>query len=127
MSSSVPTMPGSLNRVVITHYVNAVVGALVGLGYMIFGIIGLLEGSDEGIMMGVFMLISGFFAMVLSLVLHLLAARGLKRMSNAWRIVSIVLSILGLSSIPLGTVLGIIALTGLFAEDTKQAFEAAKK
>lgn len=94
---------------------------------MLFGIFGFFEGSDEGIVGGLFIMAIGFFVMVLNLVLHLLTARGLKRMSNGWRIVSIILSILSLFSFLIGTILGIVALTGLFAQDTQQAFASQKK
>ena len=115
--------PASLKRVIVAHYVFAALAGLTGLFYMIGGVFSLREDAVAG----VFGIIIGLLGAALWVTLNLLTVRGLKRMSNGWRVFSIIVSILSLMNFPFGTAFGIVALTGLFSTDVKEAFEAAKK
>jgi hypothetical protein len=105
------------------------IGLILALIYVGFGaamgIAGGVEGEEElmitGIAMGAAGLFVSFFVMMFSLP-SFAAGIGIRRRRPWGRIVGIVVGALALSSIPLGTALGIYALIVLIDKDVGEAF-----
>jgi hypothetical protein len=114
----------------VLHIVFGALGVLVGLGIFAFfgGIAGLVQMDDDPDaafvvpMMGAI----GGFVLIVLLVLSvpgIIAGVGLLSYQPWARILTIVLSILDLISIPFGTALGIYGLWVLFKAEGAQLFE----
>jgi hypothetical protein len=116
----------------ILHIVFGALGVLVGLGIFAFfgGIAGLVQmdhNPDAAFVVPLMGAIGGFVLIVL-LVLSvpgIVAGVGLLSYQPWARILTIVLSILDLISIPFGTALGIYGLWVLFTQQGAQLFEQA--
>jgi MFS family permease len=102
--------------------------AVVFLLIFILGSAVLGLSGDEHALLGSAILgglgIAIFCVTAMSGVLYLLTARGIANKKNWAKIVGIILAILMLPWIPIGTVLGIFALTGLFSEEANSWFTA---
>ena len=114
----------------VLHIVFGALGVLVGLGIFAFfgGIAGLVQlddNPDAAFVVPMMGAIGGFVLIVL-LVLSvpgIIAGAGLLSYQPWARILTIVLSILDLISIPFGTALGIYGLWVLFTAEGAQLFE----
>ena len=114
----------------VLHIVFGALGVLIGLGIFVFfgGVAGLVQmdhDPDAAFVVPMLGAIGGFVMIVL-LVLSvpgIIAGIGLLSYQPWARILTIVLSILDLISIPFGTALGIYGLWVLFKKEGAQLFE----
>jgi len=114
----------------VLHIVFGAVGVLVGLGIFAFfgGVAGLVQinhDPDAAFVVPMMGAIGGFVLIVLLIlsVPGIIAGVGLLSYQPWARILTIVLSILDLISIPFGTALGIYGLWVLFTAEGAQLFE----
>ncbi|OGF59553.1 MAG: hypothetical protein A2Y62_03680 [Candidatus Fischerbacteria bacterium RBG_13_37_8] len=91
-------------------------------GSVILGTSGEEGAGAGGAIMGVFGLIFGIFMAAIG-VLYLLTAKGIANKKHWAKIVGIILGIISLPSFPIGTILGIFILIGLFGQDADSWFE----
>jgi len=114
----------------VLHIVFGALGVLVGLGIFVFfgGVAGLVQmdnDPDAAFVVPMMGAIGGFVLIVLLIlsVPGIIAGIGLLSYQPWARILTIVLSILDLISIPFGTALGIYGLWVLFNTEGAQLFE----
>jgi len=114
----------------VLHIVFGALGVLVGLGIFVFfgGVAGLVQmdnDPDAAFVVPMMGAIGGFVLLVLLIlsVPGIIAGVGLLSYQPWARILTIVLSILDLISIPFGTALGIYGLWVLFNTEGAQLFE----
>ena len=114
----------------VLHIVFGALGVLVGLGIFVFfgGVAGLVQmdnDPDAAFVVPMMGAIGGFVLIVLLIlsVPGIIAGVGLLSYQPWARILTIVLSILDLISIPFGTALGIYGLWVLFNTEGAQLFE----
>jgi hypothetical protein len=114
----------------ILHIVFGALGVLVGLGIFVFfgGIAGLvqMDHDPDATFVAPLMGVIGGFVLIVLLVLSvpgIIAGVGLLSYQPWARILTIVLSILDLISVPFGTALGVYGLWVLFTTEGAQLFE----
>ena len=92
-------------------------------GGAMIGISGESGSTIGGLLFGVFGLI---FALLvgLSAVIGFITAKGISGKKNWAKIVGIILAILNLSNFPIGTILGVLILIGLFDSESASWFES---
>jgi len=95
---------------------------IVGIVFLIIGATSDQEGTIAGVIFGVIFLIVG----IVIFILYLMVAKGIVNQKSWAKILGIILAILMLTSIPIGTVLGIILLINFFSDESKEWFEQAK-
>jgi len=106
-----------------------VVLALIYVGFgAVMGIAGGVGGEEEllitGVLMGGLGAVVGIFVMLFSLP-SFAAGIGIRRRRPWGRIVGIVVGALALTSVPLGTALGVYALVVLIDKDVGEAFSTS--
>ncbi|HLD18931.1 MAG TPA: hypothetical protein VJB90_02885 [Candidatus Nanoarchaeia archaeon] len=117
--------------VTVVSIIQGIEGVLALVGALVLLAGGAFLGSYRGMMPGYDMagFLSGFvafFGIILLVVgiLDLVAAYGVWNLTSWGRILSTVLAALGLLSIPIGTIIGIVIIYLLwFHEETKKAFK----
>jgi Ni,Fe-hydrogenase I cytochrome b subunit len=111
----------------IMGWLNIAVAVLLILGFVVGSIFLGMSGEKGAGIVGAIMGTIGFVIGILVAVwgiLSLYTASGIQKKKNWAKILGIIIAILALPSIPIGTVLGVFILIGLFSPEADNWFEA---
>ena len=119
--------PIGVTVVAVIQGIQGALGFLIGLVFLAGGsMFGSVMNGGFGMMGGFFGAFAAFLGIILigAGALELVSAYGVWNLTSWGRILSTVMAALGLLSIPIGTILGIVIIYFLwFHEETKKAFK----
>ena len=104
-------------------WISIILGIIMGI---IFIVIGIASGASEDATSVMVFIVSGVLTLIMCVVLgilYFLVAKGIRNRKGWAKILGIIFSILMLTSIPIGTVLGIILLINFFNDEFKNWYE----
>jgi uncharacterized membrane protein len=123
-------MPSKVNTaricLLVQAWISAVVTAIILLAFLLSALgIGLSGETGSGIVASIFGMIGLVIAIIVGALtaFMFLTAKGISDKKDWAKIAGIVLGILGLTNVPLGTILGIFILIGLFDQEADTWFE----
>jgi hypothetical protein len=114
--------------ILVQGWVMAIV-AVIFLGVFLLMSVGIGVSGGDG--SGAASLFTGIFGLVFTVIMALWAflffitAKGITNKKGWAKIMGIILAILGITSVPIGTILGILILIGLFNEEATNWFGSA--
>ncbi len=112
--------------ILVMTWINVAVAIMVLLLFFLGGAMLGASGEEGGAAGGV---VFGIFGLIIALILGVMAlvgfmtAKGIREKKNWARIVGIIIAILNITNVPIGTILGVLILIGLFDSEAVTWFE----
>lgn len=112
--------------ILVGSWINVVLAAMMLVLFLMSGALIGVSGDSGSAVGG---LIFGIFGVVIALLLGVSAlvgfmtAKGIREKKNWAKIVGIIIAILNVTNVPIGTILGVLILIGLFDSESSAWFE----
>ncbi|MEI7690547.1 MAG: hypothetical protein WCI63_02900 [bacterium] len=112
--------------ILVGSWINVVLAAIMLVLFLMSGALIGVSGDSGSAVGG---LIFGIFGVVIALLLGVSAlvgfmtAKGIREKKNWAKIVGIIIAILNVTNVPIGTILGVLILIGLFDSESSAWFE----